>query len=336
MKSLNIKSAQYLYLLKGFQEWLEVLGYASGTVGSLPVHVREFLHFLESRRVMHLQQLKAKDVFDFGRYLKSRPALKNNGRGNVNSMAGGALSASSINKTLQAVNTFATYLQLNGFSKLSVQPRRVKLDNEPPVVLDIEEIKALYEASYTTTRNAGLSVGQRDRALLGVFYGCGLRAKEAIGLNVADVDFKKRLLWVRHGKGNKERLVPIAHRNLNDLESYIEEGRHWFMEDHSQSAFNDRAGRVNPVKFHIEEEALFLSNRGKRLQYNGIYIRLQLLSERAGIERGISPHNLRHSIATHLLQGGMDITEISRFLGHSSLESTQIYTHIINGLRGDV
>lgn len=319
MKHLPLETIQYRYLEQSFTEWLDILGYAETTTRSLPVHVRELLHYLEhEKHICDITRVKAAHVYAFVKHLKHRPNLTR----------GGGLSASHINKTIQAVATFSRYLTRTAKHNLEVHPRRLSAEMNSRNILTQQEIQSLYENTYEHHRENSLAMGQRDRAIIAVYYGCGLRKDEGERLNVDDIQTTKALLYVRKGKGNKERLVPIAGRHLEDIQRYIEEGRNWFLENHAQRTYNK-----NPRKKHdTDNEAFFLSQSGKRMSDSGLYIRIKLMKEKAGIEKDFSLHSLRHSIATHLLQAGMDIEEIRRFLGHSSLESTQIYTHIMNQL----
>lgn len=318
MKHLTIETLQYRYLEKSFGEWLDILGYAGPTVATLPVHVRELLHYLETqRKVTSIKAVTAQDIHAFLKYLALRP----------NQRQGGALSSSSINKTILAVMTFNRYLYTTGRHSLEISLRRLEGEENPRTILTKEEINELYEATYETNRTAGRPFGQRDRAMLAVFYGCGLRKNEGTRLDVQDLLTDRHLLHVRQGKGRKERLVPVTPRNMEYLTDWLEEGRDWFLEDHHQGHWKRKKGLPLPKKTNTDDEAFFLNTRGRRMQ-SGFYQRLDRLRERTEIEKHFGLHSLRHSIATHLLQAGMEIEDISRFLGHSTLESTQIYTHI--------
>jgi len=317
MKKLEIKSAHYNYLLKSFTEWLSVIGYAETTVKTIPVHVRELFHYLEQQNIQHITQVTSQRVYSFLYYVKHR----------TNEHGKGALSNSSINKIITALNLFAQYINQTGKHTFDFTPKRAEATNEKRTVLTKEEIKLLYEATFLHHRENPTAMGQRDRAIIAIFYGCGLRKDEGINLNITDIDLIKRKVLVRRGKGNKQRYVPIATKHLEDIKSYLAEGRNWFLTVHKAGYYN----RFNIQKKDADAEAFFLSQHGTRMQC-GYYGRLKQLKEKAGIEKEFALHSLRHSIATHLLQSGMDIEDIAKFLGHSSLESTQIYTHIINEL----
>ena len=318
MKQLTLRNPHYQYLEKSFREWLDVLGYADPTVRSLPVHVREFLHYLEKHQIQSITQVTPQRTYRYLNYLQTRKNVR----------TGAGLSSSHLNKSINALNAFARYLNSTGKHVLDMTPRRPESDIEERTILTVEEIKTLYEATYLPGRHDSTAMGQRDRVMIAVFYGCGLRKDEGAKLNITDIDTVKGMLFVRKGKGNKQRYVPIASKHLQDIKDYLEEGRNWFLESHAQAHYY----RHTVKKANTEDEAFFLNTRGQRMQ-SGFYRRLKVLKEKSGIGKEITPHALTHSIATHLLQSGMDIEEIAKFLGHSSLESTQIYTHIrkVNG-----
>jgi len=317
MKHLPIKSTSFNYIEKSFSEWLDVLGYSPSAIQNYPTHVRELFHYLEARNINHLKSITPQSVNDFLQYVLTRPKKANNG----------ALSSNSIKHRVTAINLFSKYLYLTGKFELTVNLKKITIQQEEPSILTREEVKAMYTASYVTRRGAGVEYGQRDRAMLAVFYGCGLRKNEAIHLNITDLNRERNILHVRKGKGRKERLVPVTPVAMDYMTAWLDEGRHWFLQDHIQSGFYRKTGRAFEKKAVTDDEAFFIGNRGTRLKC-GYYLRLQHLCNGAEIEKDIGLHTLRHSIATHLMQSGMDIEDIARFLGHASLDSTQIYTHI--------
>jgi len=321
MKKLQVHSTQFNYLEKSFREWLDILGYSPRTVESLPTHIRELFHYLEhTEAVSQITQVKQNHINQFLKHLLTRPKQDKNG---------GGLNSNSINKIIQSINTFVKYLNTTGKYEIYITTKNLKEETATRTILTEKEIKQLYEATYENTkRGTGLPFEQRDRAMLTIFYGCGLRKTEATNLNIDDINKERNLLIVRKGKGNKQRLVPITPGNMDYLMSYLEEGRYWFLENHAQKTYSDSYRNKRPrQKSNAETSSFFLNNRGGRIS-NGFYNRIYHLQEIAGIEKQVSPHTLRHSIATHLLSAGMEIEEIAKFLGHSSLESTQIYTHL--------
>ena len=316
MKQLPLKNTSFQYLQKSFSEWLDILGYSESARNNYPVHLRELFHYLEAKNVNNIRQIDQKAVNEFFKYLLVRPNKR-----------GGALSSCSINQAVTAVNLFSKYMYLTSKYELNIYLKHIEEDIEQRAVLSVQEIKALYDATYFNVRNAGREFGQRDRAMLTVFYGCGLRKNEVAHLNVGDLLREKRLLHVRKAKGRKQRLVPVTAVGMDYLTRWLDEGRHWFLENHSQSNFIRKKGRAFPKKEHADTNAFFLSNQGNRMK-SSFYKRLEKLKERSGIEKQFSLHSLRHSIATHLMGAGMELEDIAHFLGHSSLESTQIYTHL--------
>lgn len=320
MLSLEIKSPQYNYLIRSYKEYLQILGYANPTAESWPIHVRELLHWLETKNINQITTVESGHINDFISYIKRRK----------NKTKDGALSSSSINKIINAVNVFARFLNSTGKYFLELSTHRAEDNIGDRIILSIEEVKKFYEATFLPHRENSIAIGQRDRAIIAIFYGCGLRRSEGKNLNISDIDLQKRLLFVRKGKGNKQRYVPIAAKHLQDIKDYLQEGREWFLMNNNTKPtwHSKRNGKPLEKKTNADGSAFFISQFGNRM--NEFYQRLEQMKQRAELNKNITLHGLRHSIATHLLQSGMDIEEIAKFLGHSSLASTQIYTHIIN------
>jgi len=314
MKHLELKNTSYIYLENSFKEWLTIIGYSENTVKTWPVHVREFFYYLEEHNVTQITQVTPQRTYHFINYIKNRKSAQ----------TGTGLSTHSVNKIINSINAFAKYINATDKHILDITPKSLALNTLERSILSKEEIKQLYEATFTPHYKNTTAIGQRDRAIIAVFYGCGLRKDEGTRLNIFDIDTYKGLLFVRKAKGNKQRYVPIAPKHLEDIKDYLENGRNWFLMNNKNAWFS----RKNIKKQHTDDEAFFLNQNGKRLQC--FYQRLNYLKDKSGIDTDFSTHTLRHSIATHLLQSGMKIEDIAKFLGHSSLESTQIYTHLIN------
>lgn len=314
MKQLPIKSPAFRYIEKSFKEWLDVLGYAQSTVYNLPNHLRGLLHFLEQKGKLQLSDIDRDEIREYYyNFLKNRSNLRN----------GGALSNNHLNKHLQAMYKFCEYLRQSG--RLNVAPlgiRREEKSKDSPEVLTEEEVKQLYRACDLYPQDLKSNKAQwfypvlalRDKAMLTVYYGCGLRSNEGIHVELNDILWDKGLLLVRKGKNYKERFVPISKTGLKHLESYVYDSRPMFLRN-------------------TKEESLFINERGNRISGQMMLLRLNTLIERTENpvlqEKKPGLHTLRHSIATHLLSNGMKLEKIKDFLGHSSLESTQIYTHLI-------
>jgi integrase/recombinase XerD len=325
MLSLEIKSTQYKYLLQSYKEYLQILGYANPTVQSWPVHVREFLHYIESKSIENILNINSSHITEFINYIKQRTNRRHKGT---------ALSSSSINKIINAVNVFIRFLNSTGKYIVETTVHRAEENIGERIILSVTEVKELYEATFLPHRENSIAIGQRDRAIIAIFYGCGLRRSEGKQLNITDVDLQRKLLFVRKGKGNKQRYVPIANKHLQDIKDYLQEGREWFLYNHADSYNHAAKGKPYEKKEAADDTAFFISQFGNRM--NEFYQRLEQMKQRAEINKNITLHGLRHSIATHLLQSGMDIEEIAKFLGHASLASTQIYTHIINEHDGEL
>jgi integrase/recombinase XerD len=319
MKKLPIKSQQFIYVESSFKEWLDVLGYSSHTLLTLPVHVRELLHSLEQQGITTLQQIQVSHIQQHYQNLKIR----------TNFLTGGGLSNGSLNKHLQAIYKFAEYLRQSGRMKLpSLNIDWEAEDSEEITVLTPDEIKLLYKATYGYNGGNELEpFNARDRAMLTIYYGCGLRRSEGYWLDVSDINLDKQILHVRKGKAYKERWVPFNKANAKYIEEYLYDWRPQLLKAPSIG------GGLG------EAEAFFISQRGRRMETQSMSLRLRLLQQRTDDatlqSKGVRLHVLRHSIATHLLQNGMPLEKIGRFLGHSSLESTQVYTHLVENENGE-
>jgi integrase/recombinase XerD len=180
-----------------------------------------------------------------------------------------------------------------------------------PSVLTVEEIERLLAAPDATT-----PLGIRDRCLFEVLYATGLRVSELLGLRVDQIDWTRRSIQVL-GKGSKERIVLVGDLAVDALERYVHEARPLLEGDATC-------------------DALFLSHLGKALSVRGFHLVLQRHLAHCGIARRVTPHTLRHSFATHLLEGGADLRTVQELLGHASVSTTQVYTHVSEGYLRDV
>lgn len=303
MKKLPITNYSYKELLQDFRQWLDILGYAESTVYKLPIHLQEFFNYLESININQLDHIQTKHVTDYYTYLKERP----------NQRREGALSKGHLNKLQQALYKFREYLKAHNHKGINIHLKREERKEKDSLdVLSQGEIKQLFEA--TSYSNTAAKIRYRDKAILVCCYSCGLRRNELVHLDVSDILFDKQRLFVSQGKNYKERFVPLNNHSLRILEEYIYDWRTEFCK-------------------YKETEALFINYRGGRLQGMSFANRLKAIIKVTGNtdleERNITLHSLRHSIATHLLEQGADIEHIGTFLGHASLESTQLYTHFL-------
>lgn len=173
-----------------------------------------------------------------------------------------------------------------------------------PDTLSIEDVDKIIDSIDTDT-----DIGIRNHCILEVLYGCGLRVSELVNLKISNINFKENYLLVE-GKGDKTRLVPLATTTAGYILNYIKTVR-------SQANISKKS-----------QDILFLNNRGNRMSRVIVFIIIKDLAQKAGINKNISPHTFRHSFATHLLQNGADLRFIQEMLGHSSITTTQIYTHL--------
>ena len=309
MKQLPLQSPGFQYVEKSFQEWLDILGYAPSTVYSLPTHLREFFYWLENtKQVLQVNQITVALMRAYYEQLKSR----------TNQRRGGGLSNAYLNKHLQALYKFTEYLRQSGRMTLPYLNIEWESDDTGTIhYLTQSEIKTLYNMTYGYNEGTKLALfNARDRAMLSIFYGCGLRRSEGYHLDLSDINFDRQILHVRKGKNYKERFVPFNKVNSQYLQEYVYESRTQLVKSQTENAF-------------------FISQKGKRMGSQSMALRLRILQQRTDNltlqAKEVRLHVLRHSIATHLLENGMSLENISRFLGHSSLESTQVYTHLVEG-----
>jgi integrase/recombinase XerC/integrase/recombinase XerD len=178
-----------------------------------------------------------------------------------------------------------------------------KREEKLPRVLSAEQVRSLLEGIPART-----PLELRDRAMLELAYSCGLRCEEIVSLDLGALDFETEQLRVL-GKGSKERMLPVGEPAQRALQRYCERGRHALAGD-------------------PRERALFLSKSGRRLSNSDVTRRLGLWVREAALAAGVSPHSLRHSFATHLLEGGADLRTIQELLGHASISTTQVYTRV--------
>ena len=215
------------------------------------------------------------------------------------------ISARSQSRILSGVRTFYTFLILDGY--IEDDPTELlewpKIGEHLPEVLSVEEVDRLEQACDLSKWE-----GQRNRTMIEVLFSCGLRVSELINLRLSDLFLNEKFIRVM-GKGKKERLVPIS-------ESAVKELQYWFMDRNLM--------KIKPG----EEDFVFLNRRGGHLTRMMIFTIVRRLAEAAGIEKTISPHTLRHSFATALLEGGANLRAIQDMLGHERISTTQIYTHI--------
>ncbi len=216
------------------------------------------------------------------------------------------ISARSQSRIISGIKAFYKYLIMEDY--ITADPTQLlespKIGMKLPDTLSIEEIDKLIAAIDLSTEQ-----GERNRAMLEILYSCGLRVTELITLKLSNVSFVEGFIKVI-GKGDKERLAPIGKTALKYLNIYISEVRN----------------HQNIQKGY--EDIIFLNRRGKQLTRVMIFTIIKQLAEKIGLKKKISPHTFRHSFATHLIQGGADLRAVQEMLGHESITTTEIYTHL--------
>ena len=209
-------------------------------------------------------------------------------------------------RIISGVKSFYKFLRMEGF--LDTDPTELlltpKIGRHLPEVLTIAEIDAMIDCI-----DMSKAEGQRNRAIIETLYGCGLRVSELIGLQLSQLFMEERYVIIQ-GKGNKQRLVPISPVAIEQISLYLEQTR------------------SRQVAQRGSEDILFLNRRGAMLTRQMIFHIVKQLCELAGVRKVISPHTLRHSFATHLLEGGANLRAIQQMLGHESITTTEIYVHI--------
>lgn len=277
-----------------------------------------FRIFLEVERNVsgHTRRAYLTDIKEYDGFLKSqqnhtrRKALRDAGpeavRGYLAFLYGRRLKKVSINRKISSLRAFYTYLLRTGAVKSNPMTgiRALKMGKHIPTFLSVDEALELLKAGVKRVDREGL----RDQAMLELFYSSGLRLSELAGLNTDDVNFAQGLVKLR-GKGRKERIVPVGSPALEALGRYL---------DASQGI----------RKEHVSGGPLFLNSRGGRITSRSIARIVDAAAMRSGIGRKISPHALRHSFATHLLNAGADLRSIQEMLGHENLSTTQKYTAV--------
>lgn len=277
----------YDHIIKSFRSYLQQLGYSKSSVSMLPTCVKAFIMF---NNITEIKEADQDQIKAFYTWLQQRPHKRKQG----------GLSEQYINHHIYALKVFFSWLEQTG--QIRENPMSVMKFKSPSPnhrkPFTKREIKALFNACETI----------KERALLHLFYSCGLRRTEAVRLNTRDIHFKQKILYVREGKGAKRRAVPMTEKVSQELEAY-------YLQERNEPNAKD-------------QNAFMLNKTGTRMSGNSYNRRLKQIAVRTDIKRAISLHYLRHSIATHLLESGLPVEYVRDFLGHSHLEATQIYVKV--------
>jgi integrase/recombinase XerC len=308
------------------------------------VVIEQFLHYLkfEKRFSEHTAKCYGADLTQFSEFLFSGSDGAASEAVSLGHHGGGAATAVAtqteqeidqrlLTVTVNDARSYLAYLSDRGYSKAtiarklatlrsfykflvktnrcSVNPlsaiRTPKQEKKLPRFLEYEEIKRLLDTPPIDTW-----LGARDRAILETLYSTGIRVSELVGLNMDDIDFLSEVIHIR-GKGKKERIAPISSSALQAIQHYME--------------FRNKRSQSNS---HFDSRVLFVNKHGQRLSTRSVRRKMDKYLKSAGLDPAISPHTLRHSFATHMLNNGADLRSVQELLGHQSLSTTQVYTHL--------
>jgi integrase/recombinase XerD len=276
-------------ILECFLDYLTIeRGLAQNTIISYRYDLIKYINFLKKNNISSFNQTKKDLVNNYFVYLRKKN-----------------LEINSISRNLVAVKMLYRFLLIEGFIKEDITgliefPRMSK---KLPHVLSLREINLLLDKA-----NFKSNLGLRDQAILELLYATGMRVSELIYLKIDDINMENRMLKCL-GKGSKERIIPFGSKAYQSLRLYLDKVRQKLVK--------------NP-----NEDILFLNNRGERLSRQGIFYLVKKYVRKARIEKKITPHTLRHTLATHLLENGADLRSVQEMLGHSDISTTQIYTHV--------
>jgi integrase/recombinase XerC len=314
--------------------------------------IEQFLHYLkfEKRFSEHTAKCYGADLAQFSEFLLSgsgAPSSPGVGLGHHDTGTATAVAIQTeqeIDQRLMAVDvnearSYLAYLSEKGYAKATIARklatlrsfykymvktnrcsanpltaiRTPKQDKKLPRFLEYEEVKRLLETPPTDSW-----LGARDRAILETLYSTGVRVSELVSLNMDDIDFLSEVIHIR-GKGKKERITPISSSALQAIQHYME--------------FRTKRAQNNG---HFDSKVLFVNKHGHRLSTRSVRRKMDKYLRVAGLDPAISPHTLRHSFATHMLNNGADLRSVQELLGHQSLSTTQVYTHLTTKKLKDV
>ncbi|MDX5475511.1 MAG: site-specific tyrosine recombinase XerD [Bacillaceae bacterium] len=272
-------------------------GLADNTIVSYERDLKSYLQYIEKvEGITTINSVKRNEILQFLKHCHEK-----------------GKSSKTIARHIASIRSFHQFLLRD---KVTDHDPTVHIDTPQPEVklpkvLSIEEVQALLEAPKSNT-----PIGIRDKAMLELLYATGIRVSELTSLKLSDAHITMGFIRCI-GKGNKERIIPIGKLAQDAIEKYLNESRPTFLKKH-------------------QSDALFLNYQGKALSRQGFWKILKTLTKEAGIQKDLTPHTLRHSFATHLLENGADLRAVQEMLGHADISTTQIYTHVTKGRLKDV
>lgn len=301
--NIVVVNADYRKIADNFYQYQKRLGYVPNSYQAKFNYLNEFLHWLECKGNTEVLNVTTAEISQYYNYISIRSSKKD----------GGALSPKTTHSHMRIVRDF--FQMLLQEDKIKINPTATlkfyyPQSSEERNTITQQEVQQLYEVCNTA----------QEKAILSLAYGCGLRAAELQSCNIEDIKLREKILIVPKGKGNKRRVIPLSNGVVKDLSNY------YYNEREALTAGRDY--KLNASN----QNAFMLHSRGGRMMDDTYNKHLRILIARTGNEalqeKQITIHNLRHSIATHLLEQGVPVEQVRLFLGHSQLETTQIYTHI--------
>jgi len=278
--------------LEIFNNYLSVeRGYSNNTLDAYKNDILDFLKFLEKIQIKKIKNVSQDNISDYIEILNSKK-YKNSTKSRK------IASNKSFFKFLRSEN----YIQSNPFSEFT-QP---KISNKIPNIISIQEIDSLIEFSKKNNNNFQ---GYRDSTMIELMYATGMRVSELVNLNLSNI-YSSDSIITTIGKGDKQRNIPVYRKVITNIDLYV------------------NTYRTKYAKF--ETDALFITRLGKRMSRQAFWLIIKNIASTSGISKNISPHMIRHSFATHLLQGGASLKNVQDLLGHANIATTQIYTQLSN------
>jgi integrase/recombinase XerD len=263
-------------------------GLSNNTLESYQRDLRKFFIFLQEKNINELEHVSRNIIISFLAEQKDK-----------------GLAPTTLTRRLASIRSFYQFLQKEQLTteNPSLELETLKTEKKLPQVLSFSDIELLLEQPDTSN-----STGLRDKAMLELLYATGMRVSELVSLALSDVNMKMGFIKCS-GKGNKERMIPLGSVALRSIQEYL------------------KNSRLKMLK-QKDEKALFVNQQGSRLTRQGFWKILKKYAQKAGINVDITPHTLRHSFATHLLENGADLRSVQELLGHADIATTQIYTHV--------
>lgn len=279
-------------------------------------NIKEFLDYIKKQKMYsdHTAKNYEIDIMEFNRYLKQEMIDYTSVdydfiKGYLVYMYDKKLSRNSIARKLSSLRSFYKYLYNNNIVKTNPfkYVKTPKKEKKLPKYLGVEELEIIFK-----TPDITIPLGQRDKLILEILYATGIRVSELVNIKIGDIDFNKKEIKI-NGKGNKERIAEFGDYCLDAIDLFIENGRNILLSKHNKVC-----------------EYLIINEKGNKITTRGVEKIIDNIIKKAALKKKVTPHMLRHTFATHLLNEGCDILTVKELLGHESLESTQVYTHVSN------